>query len=156
VKGRSVGACSNHICYGRPVVAYDLWQSVRITGAIVREDRNIMDKLSDVWVLLRPRTNSSGGFAPVGEWSIQFPRSDGTKCCAVVSGQCWLLVENIPDPVRMRKDDYILLPANRSVRVASDLKFTPVEVKNLSVTPSQRPTRAGGGPPGAKMGRGAG
>src|ERR1700733_4407743 len=37
MKGRSVSACSNHICYGRPVEAYDLWQSVRITCAIVRE-----------------------------------------------------------------------------------------------------------------------
>jgi AraC-like DNA-binding protein len=116
-------------------VAYDLWQSVRITGAIVRENRSVMDPLSDVLALLRPRTYSSGGFDAGGEWSIQFPRYEGIKCYAVVSGQCWLLVEDIPDPVRLRKGDCILLPTERSFRVASDLTLTPVDVKTLLSLP---------------------
>ena len=94
-----------------------------------------MDPLSDVLSLLRPRTYSSGGFDAGGEWSIQFPRYEGIKCYAVVSGQCWLLVENIPDPVRLRKGDCILLPTERSFRVASDLKLTPVPVKTLLSLP---------------------
>ena len=94
-----------------------------------------MDPLSDVLSLLRPRTYSSGGFDAGGEWSIQFPRYDGIKCYAVVSGDCWLLVEDIPDPVWLRKGDCILLPTNRSFRVASDLKLTPVNVKTLLSLP---------------------
>jgi AraC-like DNA-binding protein len=94
-----------------------------------------MDPLSDVLALLRPRTYSSGGFDAGGEWSIQFPRYNGIKCYAVVSGQCWLLVEDNPDPVRLRKGDCILLPTERSFRVASDLKLTPVNVKSLLSLP---------------------
>jgi AraC-like DNA-binding protein len=94
-----------------------------------------MDSLSDVLSLLRPRTYSSGGFDAGGEWSIQFPRYEGIKCYAVVSGQCWLLVEGIPEPVRLRKGDCILLPTDRSFRVSSDLKLTPVDVKTLLSLP---------------------
>jgi AraC-like DNA-binding protein len=94
-----------------------------------------MDPLSDVLSLLKPRTFSSGGFDAGGEWSIQFPRYEGIKCYAVVSGQCWLLVEDIPDPVRLGKGDCILLPTNRSFRVASDLELTPVNVKTLMSLP---------------------
>lgn len=94
-----------------------------------------MDPLSDVLSLLRPRTYSSGGFDAGGEWSIQFPRYEGIKCYAVVSGQCSLLVEDIPDPVRLKKGDCFLLPTERSFRLASDLKLTPVDVKTMLSLP---------------------
>ena len=135
MKRRSVSACSSHICYGRPIMAYDLWWSVRITGAIVRENRSVMDPLSDVLALLRPRTYSSGGFDAGGEWSIQFPRYEGVKCYAVVSGECWLVVEDIAEPIRLRKGDCILLPTERSFRVASDLNLASVDVKTLLSLP---------------------
>jgi AraC-like DNA-binding protein len=93
------------------------------------------DPLSDVLALLRPRTYSSGGFDAAGEWSIQFPRYKGVKCYAVVSGNCWLLVEDTPDPVRLRKGDCILLPTERSFRVASNLELVPVSVKSLLSLP---------------------
>jgi len=123
------------ICYVRLIATYDLWQSVRNTSAIVRRIGELMDPLSDVLSLLRPRTFSSGGFDAGGEWSIQFPRYEGIKCYAVVSGQCWLLVEDVSEPVHLRKGDCILLPTNRSFRVASDLMLTPVNVKTLMSLP---------------------
>src|ERR1700733_8096845 len=94
-----------------------------------------MDPLSDVLALLRPRTFSSGGFDAGGEWAIEFPQYEGIKCYAVVSGECWLLVDGIPDPVRLRKGDCVLLPTERSFRVASDLKLTSVDVKTLMSLP---------------------
>jgi AraC-like DNA-binding protein len=94
-----------------------------------------MDPLSDVLALLRPRTYSAGGFDAGGQWSIQFPRYEGVKCYAMGSGQCWLLVEDIPDPVRLRKGDCFLLPTERSFCLASDLKLTPVDVKTILSLP---------------------
>jgi AraC-like DNA-binding protein len=94
-----------------------------------------MDPLSDVLSLLKPRTYSSGGFDAGGNWSIKFPQYEGIKCYAVVSGQCWLLVEDIPDPVRLKKGDCILLPTKRSFCVASDLTLPPVDVKTLLSLP---------------------
>ena len=45
-----------------------------------------MDPLSDVLSLLKPRSYMCGGFDVGGELSIQFPRHEGIKCYAVVSG----------------------------------------------------------------------
>jgi len=94
-----------------------------------------MDPLSNVLALLRPRTYSSGGFDAGGEWSIRFPRYEGIKCYAMVSGQCWLLVDDIPDPVRLRKGDCFLLPTERSFCLATDLKLPSVDVKTILSLP---------------------
>jgi hypothetical protein len=59
-----------------------------------------MDPLSDVLSLLNPRTYMCGGFDLGGEWSIQFGQHEGIKCYALVSGQCWLSVQGVPDAMR--------------------------------------------------------
>ena len=51
-----------------------------------------------------------GGFDVGGDWSIQFPRHEGIKCYAVVSGQCWLAVEGVPEAVHLKAGDCFLLP----------------------------------------------
>ena len=94
-----------------------------------------MDPLSDVLSLLRPQTYSSGGFDAGGEWSVQFPRYKGIKCYAVVSGECWLVVEDIPDPVRLTKGDCFLMPTERPFHIASDLELTPVDIKKIMSPP---------------------
>jgi AraC-like DNA-binding protein len=86
-----------------------------------------MDPLSDVLSLLKPRTYKSGGFDVGGELSIHFPRHEGIKCYAVVSGQCWLSVEGVPDPVRLQAGDCFLLPRGSPFRLATDLALTPVD-----------------------------
>jgi AraC-like DNA-binding protein len=85
-----------------------------------------MDPLSDVLALLKPRSYSSGGLDAGGDWSIQFPRYPGIKCYSVVSGQGWLMVEGVPEPVRLTAGDCILLPRGWPFRLASDLGLTPV------------------------------
>ena len=82
-----------------------------------------MDPLSDVLSLLKPRSYSSGGFDVGGELSIQFPRHEGIKCYAVVSGQCWLSVEGVPDAVHLKAGDCFLLPRGRPFRLATDLRL---------------------------------
>ena len=59
---------------------------------------------------------------------------------AVVSGQCWLSVEGVPDPVRLTAGDCFLLPRGRPFRLASDLTLTPVDAMHGSL----RPPRNGG------------
>src|SRR5580704_5599222 len=90
-----------------------------------------MDPLSDVLSLLKPRSYSAGGFDVGGELSIQFPRHEGIKCYAVFSGQCWLSVEGVPDPVRLKTGDCYLLPSGRPFRLASDLTLTPVDFHTI-------------------------
>ena len=118
---------------------------VRIIFAFVRND--LMDPLSDVLSLLKPRSYSSGGFDVSGDLSIHFPKHDGIKCYAVVSGKCWLAVEGVPDAVRLNAGDCFLLPHGRPFRLATDLKLTPVDFRTFRsmVEDGRTGTRNGGG-----------
>jgi len=90
-----------------------------------------MDPLSDVLSLLKPRSYSSGGFDVGGELSIQFPRHEGIKCYAVISGECWLSVDGVPDAVRLQTGDCFLLPGGRPFRLATNLTLTPIDALTL-------------------------
>jgi AraC-like DNA-binding protein len=86
-----------------------------------------MDPLSDVLSLLKPRNYMSAGFDARGDWSIHFPdQQESIKCGAVVTGECWLSVEGVPDAVRLKTGDCFLLPSGRPFRLASGMNVTPV------------------------------
>jgi AraC-like DNA-binding protein len=91
-----------------------------------------MDPLSDVLSLLKPRTYMVRGFDVAGQWSIHFAQHEGIKCYAVLSGQCWLAMDGVPDPVRLKTGDCILLPSGRPFRLASDLALAPVDAESIS------------------------
>jgi AraC-like DNA-binding protein len=96
-----------------------------------------MDPLSDVLSLLKPRSYRSGGFDVGGDLAIKFPKHEGIKCYAVVSGQCWLSVEGVPDAVRLAAGDCFLLPRGLPFSLATDLTLTPVDfLKLLSTKPN--------------------
>ncbi len=76
-----------------------------------------------------------GGFDAGGNWSIGFPEHESIKCYAVVSGQCWLSVDGVPDAVRVETGDCFLLPLGRAFRIASDLTLTPIDFKTIIATP---------------------
>jgi AraC-like DNA-binding protein len=97
-----------------------------------------MDPLSDVLSLLKPRTYMAGGFDVGGEWSVRFGPHDGIKCYAVVSGQCWLSVDGVPDAVRLQTGDCFLLPHGRPFRLASDLTLTPVDALTILATATRK------------------
>jgi AraC-like DNA-binding protein len=99
-----------------------------------------VDPLSDVLSLLKPRSYVSAGFDAGGEWSIQFrDQHEFIKCYAVVSGQCWLSVEGVPDAIRLKSGDCFVLPSGRPFRLASDLALTPADAE-----PIFSPARYGG------------
>src|SRR6202046_5279708 len=93
-----------------------------------------MDPLSDVLSLLKPRSYVSGGFDVGGRLSVQFGGHEGIKCYAVVSGEIWLTVEAIADPVRLKTGDCFLLPRGWPFRLATDLTAPPVEALTLLAT----------------------
>ena len=93
-----------------------------------------MDPLSDVLSLLKPRSYVSGGFDLGGELSIQFPKYEGIKCYAVVSGQCWLSVDGVPDAVCLNTGDCFVLPRGWPFRLATDLTLTPVDALTIFST----------------------
>jgi AraC-like DNA-binding protein len=86
-----------------------------------------MDPLSDVLSLLKPWSYISGGFEVGGGTAVQFPKHQGVKCYAVVSGRCWLSVEGVPDAVLLTAGDCFLLPRGLPFCLATDLSLTPVD-----------------------------
>jgi len=106
-----------------------------------------MDPLSDVLSLLKPLNYMSGGFDNGGAWSLKFPRHEGIKCYALVSGQCWLSLEGVSDPVRLEAGDCFLLPRGLPFSLASDLALTPVDAYTFFKLPMNGAIRTinGGG-----------
>ena len=88
-----------------------------------------MDPLSDVLSLLKPRSYLAGGVDAGGDWAVQFPEHEGIKCYAVVSGQCWLAVDDVAEPVRLQAGDCFILPRGRPFRLASALDVEPVDFR---------------------------
>ena len=97
-----------------------------------------MDPLSDVLSLLKVRSYIAGGLDVGGELSARFGPHDGIKCYAVVSGQCWLSVDGVPDAVRLETGDCFLLPHGRPFRLATDPALAPVDALTLLATASRQ------------------
>jgi AraC-like DNA-binding protein len=85
-----------------------------------------MDPLSEVLSLLKPQSYSSGGFAIHDDVAISFPKHNGIKCYAMLSGECWLVVESVPEPVHLHAGDCFLLPRGLPFRLTTDLALEPV------------------------------
>ncbi len=85
-----------------------------------------MDPLSEVLALLKPQSLSSGGFMVPGDMAVYFPKHQGIKCYAMLVGQCWLVVEGVPDPVLLDAGDCFLLPRGMPFTLTTDLSLKPV------------------------------
>jgi AraC-like DNA-binding protein len=90
-----------------------------------------MDPLSDVLSLLKPRSYKAGGINAGGDLCVEFPAHEGIKCYAVVSGEPWLAVDGVPDPVPLSAGDCFLLTRGRPFRLASDLSLPAIDALTL-------------------------
>lgn len=97
-----------------------------------------MDPLSEVLALLKPQSYSSGGFAINGDTSISFPKHPGIKCYAMLAGQCYLVVDTIPDPVMLQAGDCFLLPRGLPFCLTTNLALEPVHYSVVLARASMR------------------
>ena len=79
-----------------------------------------MDPLSDVISLLKPHSYTCSGFDVGGDHSVQFPRFEGIKYYALVSGRLWLLVEGRPEALCLEAGDCVLLSGGQPCRLTTD------------------------------------
>ena len=80
--------------------------------------------------LLRPRGHISGGFE-LGGRSASFPAHAGMKSYAVTSGECWLVVDGVPEPVYLTAGACFLLPHGRAFCISTDLALAPIDAQQL-------------------------
>ena len=100
--------------------------------------------------MLKPRSYVSGGFGVSQDVAVRFPKHQGIKCYAVVSGQCWLSVEGVAEPVLLTGGDCFLLPRGLPFCLTTDLSLEPVEfevfraMQTTTVVPGTGPYLFGG------------
>jgi AraC-like DNA-binding protein len=108
-----------------------------------------MDPLSEVLALMKPQLYVAGGFTVLGDMAIQFPKHQGIKCYAMLAGECWLVVEGVPEPVLLHAGDCFLLPRGLPFRLATDLSLEPVLYSDARARLAMR-SEASGVPEGAR------
>jgi AraC-like DNA-binding protein len=105
-----------------------------------------VDPLSDLLSLLKLRSYVSGGFDAGGDFAVQFGPHEGIKFHAVVSGACFVSVEDAPEPVRIRAGECFLLTHGKPFRIASDPAVKPIDIGDiLASVPNGRIITYGGG-----------
>jgi AraC-like DNA-binding protein len=90
-----------------------------------------MDPLSEVLSLLKPQSYISGGFPILGDIAIRFGKHSGIKCYAMISGECWLTVEGVAEPVHLSAGDCYILPRGLPFTLTTDLSLPPVDFSVL-------------------------
>jgi AraC-like DNA-binding protein len=82
-----------------------------------------LDPLSEILALMKPEIHGFGGLMVPGDVVIHFPQYQGITCCAMLVGQCWLIIDGVPEPVLLHAGDCFLLPHGRPFRLATDLSL---------------------------------
>ncbi|MEG3132704.1 AraC family transcriptional regulator [Rouxiella sp. T17] len=101
-----------------------------------------MDPLSELLSLLKPQSYASGGVALKHPLAIQWPYHEGIKCYAVVSGQCWLRVAGVADPILLKAGDCYLLPPGPPFSLSTDLAVEPIDFALLLASRKSKETVA--------------
>ncbi len=89
------------------------------------------DPFSDILKFTNAEPFVSGGFTAGGPWAIRFPSPDKLKLFALVKGKCWLRLDDRQAPVRVEEGDVLLLAAQPSFVLASDLAAVPMDATDL-------------------------
>lgn len=104
----------------RPIFPDDLRFYVRISFVIVR---NMIDPLSQLMTLLRPKTVFAKGISGAGRWAVRYSEFGQPSFCTVIEGSCRLLVDG-EDAVTLEAGDFVLLPATPGFTISG---FEPVQ-----------------------------
>lgn len=90
-----------------------------------------MDPLSDVLLLLKPRSYISASLDAGGDWSLAFPAHQGIKFNAVMRGACWVSVEGCPKTLRLEEGDCFLLTQGRPFKLTTDPSLDPIDCGSI-------------------------
>lgn len=94
----------------------------------------MVDPLSDIIALLRPRTVFAKGISGAGRWGVRYSAFDQPSFCTVLAGRCRLAVDG-QDVVTLEAGDFLLLPATPGFTLSG---FEPVIPERIDpkVTPA--------------------
>jgi AraC-like DNA-binding protein len=94
------------------------------------------DPLSEVIVLLRPRTVFSKLISGAGRWGVRYSAFGHPSFCAVLEGRCRLAVDGHP-ALTLEAGDFLLLPATPGFTMSG---FAPVRPERIDPKLAPAPT----------------
>jgi AraC-like DNA-binding protein len=112
----------------------------------------MVDPLSDVIALLRPRAVLAKRISGAGRWGVRYDAFGHPSFCVVIEGACRLIVDGNPE-VTLRAGDFVLLPATPGFVLAGFEPVRPTKVVPEAIEPHGRETRHGaaGGRPDVRL-----
>ena len=83
----------------------------------------MVDPLSQIILLLKPRTVFAKGISGAGRWAVRYSEFGRPSFCTVIDGSCRLAVDG-QEPITLVAGDFVLLPATPSFTISG---FDPVQ-----------------------------
>lgn len=94
----------------------------------------MVDPLSEIIALLRPRTVFTKGISGAGRWGVRYSDFGQPNFCAVIDGSCRLAVDG-QEPLTLEAGDFVLLPKTPGFTISGFEPVTPLSI-DPRVTPS--------------------
>jgi AraC-like DNA-binding protein len=95
----------------------------------------MIDPLSEVIALLRPRTVFTKGISGAGRWGVRYTDFGQPSFCTVIEGRCRLAVDG-QDAITLEASDFVLLPATPGFTISG---FEPVTPERIDAKGSSSP-----------------
>ena len=87
----------------------------------------MVDPLSEIIALLRPRTVFAKGISGAGRWGVRYSAFGQPSFCAVLEGACRLAVDGL-EPITLEAGDFVLLPATPGLTLSGFQAVRPKKV----------------------------
>nr|BAC65318.1 regulatory protein [Pseudomonas fluorescens] len=112
----------------------------------------MIDPLSDVITLLKPRAVFSKGISGAGHWAVRYSAFGLPSFCAVLEGSCRLAVDGHP-PLTLEAGDFLLLPKTPGFTLSGFDLVEPVHIDPLQAAAPIDEVRHGehDGPPDVRL-----
>lgn len=112
----------------------------------------MVDPLSEVIALLRPRAVFTKGISGAGRWGVRYTDFGHPSFCVVVEGGCRLAVDGQP-PLALEAGDFVLLPTTPGFTISGFEPVTPELVDPNRAATAEGDVRHGtpDGPPSVRL-----
>jgi len=112
----------------------------------------MVDPLTEVIALLRPRAVFSKGISGAGRWAVRYSDFGQPSFCVVLEGGCRLAVDG-HEPITLGAGDFVLLPATPGFTMSGFEPATPVRIDPKLASAGRGEVRHGTrtGPPDVRL-----
>jgi len=112
----------------------------------------MVDPLTDVIALLRPRAVFSKVISGAGAWAVRYAEFGQPSFCTMLEGECVLAVKG-QAPVTLRAGDFVLMPATPGFTLSGTEPAEPVPIDPFQTATVEGDIRHGrpDGPPEVRM-----